>query len=222
MKRGSIMFCPKCGAQNPDGSPFCASCGAQLGQPQPQPMQQPQMNQNPAANFNNQIGNAFKSADLNPKSMIDDFLAFFKKPAATIQQIIAWAGALLLLISTFLPNHTIKVTLFGMSESKSWNLWSGRGFFYWFFFLIFILAVLFFTTIKRDICVLALGGLCTIWGLLNCFTITKNNVSTAAERALYGNYFSVSRGIGCWLIIISSLAILAAGVWGFLEAKKKS
>lgn len=24
------MFCPKCGAQNPDGARFCGSCGAQL------------------------------------------------------------------------------------------------------------------------------------------------------------------------------------------------
>ena len=22
------MFCPKCGAQNPDGAKFCGSCGA--------------------------------------------------------------------------------------------------------------------------------------------------------------------------------------------------
>ena len=212
------MFCPKCGAQNPDGSPFCASCGAQLNAQQPQ---QP-INQGAPTNFNNQIGNAFKSADLNPANMINDFVAFFKKPTFTIQQIIAWAGALLLFISTLLPNHKISVSLLGISQSESWNLWSGRGFFYWFFFIIFILAALFFTTIKRDICVLGVGGLCTIWGLLNCLTITKDNVSTAAERAIYGNYFTVSRGIGCWLIIISSLAILGAGIWGFLEAKKKN
>jgi len=34
------MFCPKCGAQNPDGVPFCGSCGTPTGaQPQPAPQQ---------------------------------------------------------------------------------------------------------------------------------------------------------------------------------------
>ena len=92
MKRGSIMFCPKCGAQVPDGSPFCASCGAQLGQ------QQAPTNQ---GGFGQPTGNAGGNKlpfDLNPANMIQDFIAFFKKPSATIQQIIGWAAALLMLI----------------------------------------------------------------------------------------------------------------------------
>lgn len=26
-----MMYCPKCGAQNPDGSRFCGSCGMTFG-----------------------------------------------------------------------------------------------------------------------------------------------------------------------------------------------
>ena len=45
------MFCPNCGAQNPDGAAFCGSCGASLAAPQQsaqpvqQPVQQPQYQQ---------------------------------------------------------------------------------------------------------------------------------------------------------------------------------
>ena len=189
------MFCPKCGAQVPDGSPFCSSCGAQMGQ------QQAPTNQG-FSNPGNAFNNAFKSADLNPKSMIDDFVAFFKKPSFTIQQIIAWAGALLLFISTFLPHH--KSSFIYISES--YNLWSGRGAFYWLFFLIFVLATFFFATIKRHICVLAVGAACVFWSFLDIVTTSG---------------ITISKSIGVWFIFISSVAILVAGIWGFIESKKK-
>ena len=35
------MFCPNCGAQNPEGVAFCGSCGTPLGAAQQQPVQQP-------------------------------------------------------------------------------------------------------------------------------------------------------------------------------------
>ena len=63
------MFCPKCGAQVPDGSPFCASCGAPMAQQQPQqPMNQGGFGQpmgRPGASGNpfdfNDIINSFKA-----------------------------------------------------------------------------------------------------------------------------------------------------------------
>ncbi|MBQ5838294.1 MAG: zinc-ribbon domain-containing protein [Clostridia bacterium] len=36
------MFCPNCGSNNPDGVAFCANCGAQLGNQQPQQQAAPQ------------------------------------------------------------------------------------------------------------------------------------------------------------------------------------
>ena len=205
------MFCPKCGAQVPDGSPFCASCGAQLGQQQ---AQQP-MNQGGFGNpMGNAIGNAFKSTDLNPKNMLNDFVAFFKKPTITIQQIIAWAGALLLFISTFLPDYSYK---YRGVKLLSYNIWNGRAAFYWLFFLLFFLAAIFFSIAKRDICVLAVGAASVLWSLLNIIFL---NVSDA-EKLIYGSTVELTRSVGCWLLLLSSLAILGAGIWGFLEAKKK-
>jgi uncharacterized membrane protein YvbJ len=52
------MFCPKCGAQNQDNVPFCATCGAQIGagpvQPQ-QPMGTVQMGAQPAQQVQNYL-----------------------------------------------------------------------------------------------------------------------------------------------------------------------
>ena len=36
------MFCPKCGAENPEVSSFCQKCGAALAQPTPAPAPTPQ------------------------------------------------------------------------------------------------------------------------------------------------------------------------------------
>lgn len=35
------MFCPKCGAKNPDGARFCSSCGANLNIRQAQQVSDP-------------------------------------------------------------------------------------------------------------------------------------------------------------------------------------
>ena len=199
MKRGSIMFCPKCGAQVPDGSPFCASCGAQLGQ------QQAPTNQ---GGFGQSTGNAGGNKlpfDLNPANMIQDFIAFFKKPSATIQQIIGWAAALLMLISTFLPNYKYSFSSLYTSVSVGGNLWETRHAVYSIALLLFILLAIFFVTIKNHICVIAVGGLTFLWWIIDI----------ATKTALF------STGIGLWIFFITSLAIIGAGVWGFIEAKKK-
>lgn len=192
------MFCPKCGAQVPDGSPFCSSCGAQMGAQQPQqPMNQGGFGQ-PTGNAG---GNQF---DFNPANMINELVAFFKKPSATIQQIIGWAGALLLLISTFLPNYKYSVSSF-IKVSVNGNIWETRHAAYNIFLILFVLLAIFFVTIKKHIGVIGAGGLLFIWWIIDI----------ATKTSLY------STGIGLWLFFLSSLAIIAAGVWGFLESKKK-
>ena len=52
------MFCPNCGAQNPDGSAFCQNCGARLAaaqqpqqQYQPQPQYQPRQQYQPQPQY---------------------------------------------------------------------------------------------------------------------------------------------------------------------------
>ncbi len=196
MKRGSNMFCPKCGAQVPDGSPFCSSCGAPMAQQTQQPMNQ-------ANNFGGNSGSSNNQFDFNPANMINDMLAFFKKPAVTIQQIIGWAGALLLLISTFLPNYKYSVSSI-IKVSVGGNLWETRHAIYNILLLLFVLCAIFFIIIKKHIGVIAAGGLIFIWWIIDI--ATKGSILTT--------------GIGLWLFFLSSLAIIAAGVWGFIESKK--
>lgn len=194
------MFCPKCGAQVPDGSPFCASCGAPMAQ-----QQQPQQPMNQGG-FGQPMGRPGASGfSFNPAEWFNDFLAFFKKPSATIQQIIGWAGAVLLFFSTFLTNYSY------MSLVK-FNLWQSRTAFYCILLLIFILLALFFVTIKQHICVMGAGGLCFLFWIID--------IATKSETK-YGITISYSTGFGLWLFFLSSLAIIAAGVWGFIDSKKK-
>ena len=190
------MFCPKCGAQVPDGSPFCSSCGAPMAQ-------QPQQPMNQANNFGGNSGSSNNQFDFNPANMINDMLAFFKKPAVTIQQIIGWAGALLLLISTFLPNYKYSVSSI-IKVSVGGNLWETRHAIYNILLLLFVLCAIFFIIIKKHIGVIAAGGLIFIWWIIDI--ATKGSILTT--------------GIGLWLFFLSSLAIIAAGVWGFIESKK--
>ena len=203
MKRGSIMFCPKCGTQVPDGSPFCSSCGAPLGQQQA-PTNQGGMNfTNQPNNYGGNSGSSNDQFDFNPSNMINDMLAFFKKPAVTIQQIIGWAGALLLLISTFLPNYKYSVSSI-IKVSVGGNLWETRHAIYNILLLLFVLCAIFFIIIKKHIGVIAAGGLIFIWWIIDI--ASKGSILTT--------------GIGLWLFFLSSLAIIAAGVWGFIESKK--
>ena len=153
--------------------------------------------------FGGNSGSSNNQFDFNPANMINDMLAFFKKPAVTIQQIIGWAGALLLLISTFLPNYKYSVSSI-IKVSVGGNLWETRHAIYNILLLLFVLCAIFFIIIKKHIGVIAAGGLIFIWWII--------------DIASKGSIFTT--GIGLWLFFLSSLAIIAAGVWGFLESKK--
>ena len=142
-------------------------------------------------------GNGLK---LNPAEIINDFLAFFKNPVVTIQQIIIWAGCGLLLISTFLPNY--KYSLLGYSVS--FNLWSSRHAIYTILLLIFVLAAAFFSIAKQHICTIGAAGLIFFFWILDIAT---------------KEYYSAA--IGLWIFFLSSLAICAGAVWAFIDAKKK-
>ena len=202
MKRGSIMFCPKCGAQVPDGSPFCASCGAQLGQQQQVPMNQGSYQSNGEIN----------QMDFNPVNMFNDFkknIGDFK--SLGIPYFLAIGGAALLLLSLVLPY----VSALGIISA---NLFS-RGFFYWFFLIIFALATVFSAISKRSICVMASGALTFIWWIIGAATLKSALGVTKAQEAYYSSL--ITKSVGFWFLLISSLVIIGAGVWGFIEAKKK-
>lgn len=94
------MFCPKCGAQIPDGSAFCPTCGEQFNaQPQEQPAPAPQQ---PA-----------KAP------------AFAVPPVKTLVKL---GIALLAFIFGFLPWFSIGASYFGISYSESFSILTGSMF----------------------------------------------------------------------------------------------
>ena len=149
------MFCPKCGAQNPDGSPFCASCGAQLNAAQPQqPVNQGGFGQ-PAGKSG---GNGF---NFNPQDLMDDFkknIGDFK--SFGIPQYIVLGGAVLLIISIFLP--FISGSFLGVTISAS--LLKG-GALHWILAIVIALCSGFVAVTKQGLPMLIQGGIAFLYAV---------------------------------------------------------
>ena len=193
MKRGSNMFCPKCGAQNPDGSPFCASCGAQMGQ-----AQQPQQPMNQSNNFG---GN---SNGFNPQNMVNDFKSNITDiKSFGIPQFVALGGAVVLLISMFLPY--LKVTVFGLSKSA--NFFDG-GAFHWILGILIALCSAFLAVTKKGLNMLIAGGAAVLFFIFEWIFQFKDTLGV------------VSKGAGFYIMLLACLAIAVGGVLQFLQDKK--
>ena len=210
MKRGSIMFCPKCGTQVPDGSPFCSSCGAPLGQ------QQAPMNQGGFGQPTGNAGGSYNQMDFKPANLLNDFKRTFSEKKFEVQQFIAFGGVALLFITLFLPFFTASSTYksYIAVSGGSDSLFS-TGFAHWFFLLFLVIpAGFFFAACKRYLGVIAAGGVALLDFII--------------EWATFGKYKGIdlsaflSKGVGFWFLMICTLAILGAGIWGFLESKKKN
>ncbi len=181
VKRGSIMFCPKCGAQNPDGSPFCASCGAQIGAQQPQ---QPMMNQ---GGGNNPMGG------FNPQDMMNDFknnIGNFK--SFKLAQFITLGGAAVLLISIFLPFLSVK--MFGISVSAS--LLKG-GALHWLLAILIALCAGFVAVTKKGMPMLIVGCVAVAYFIMEFF-VQKEEFATFS----IGFYFML---LGCAAICVGGV-----------------
>lgn len=150
MKRGSIMFCPKCGAQVPDGSPFCSSCGAQMGQQQQAPTNQGGMN------FS-QIGNQFNPGDMmnDFKKNVTDFKSF------GIPQFVALGGAVLFIVGMILPY--MSVGIWGVKASASFF---SSGAFHWLLGIVIALAGAFTAITKKGIPMIAAGAVAILFWLI--------------------------------------------------------
>lgn len=185
------MFCPKCGAQNPDGSPFCASCGAQLNAQQQAPQQMNQFGGKPSA------GGGF-----NPQAMLDDFKKNVTDVKSfAISQFITLGGCLLFIISMFLPYLTVKV--FGLSSSVSFM---SSGAFHWLLAFVIVLGTAFLAIAKQGLPMLIGGGVAFVFAILEGI---GNHTALA------------SFGIGFYLMLIAGAAMTAGGVMQFLAEKKK-
>ena len=213
MKRGSIMFCPKCGAQVPDGSPFCSACGAPMGQ-QAAAMNQGNVGMQQA--YSAPVPTV-KQTDFNSSSLIKDFAATFKSKNFKIPMFIAWGGAFLMLITLFLPFFSSKVSVYGFSVSTgvSKSLF-GCGFVHWHFLIWVIIGSVFFVTAKRYIAVIIAGGIAIIQFFVELITFDK--ICAFGESTTES---SLKAGVGVYFLIISALAIIGAGIWGLVDKKQQ-
>lgn len=195
------MFCPKCGAQVPDGSPFCASCGAQIGNAQ-QP-QQPQMNQ-AGGNFNKIGGNA----PFDPQALVGDFTKNIKDIGNLgIPAFMMLGGAVVFLISLFLPYYSV----LGFSI----NLFDG-GALHWLLAILVFLCTVFIAVTKQPLPMVVQGGIALVYSIFEwIFQSPDKSVSLYVKTV-------TSHGAGFYIMLISTLVICAGGVWAFLEAKKKN
>ena len=201
MKGGVPVFCPHCGAQLPDGTAFCTSCGKPTAQQAPdqqafqqQPYQQQPYQQQPTG------GSGAPADDFNPKILSEKFMANVKNPAGWgIPAYVALGGAFLFFISLFLPYLSAKVfSVVSVSFMSS-------GFFHILLAFIFILLVDFTAIANRGLSMMCAGGVMLL------FTIFE----------AIGNSSSVtSFGIGFVFMLIGSLAAVGGGVWKFLSEKK--
>lgn len=199
MKRGSNMFCPKCGAQNPDGSPFCASCGAQMGQAQ-QP-QQP-MNQG-GFSPNSGAGNNLK---FDPQAMVNDFTKNIKDfPNLGIPSFVMLGGALVFFISLLLPYYKV----LGISV----NLFDG-GALHWLIALVVFACTVFVAISKQTLPMLIQGGVAIVYFIFEWIFQSPDKTVSVYVKSV------TSHGAGFYIMLISALAIAAGAVLKFLQDKK--
>ena len=188
------MFCPKCGAQNPDGSPFCASCGAQLNAQQPQ---QP-VNQ---GGFGQPSGGSSNGFKFDPQELVGEFkknIGDFK--SFGIPQYIVLGGAVLLIISIFLP--FISGSFLGVKVSAS--LLKG-GFLHWLIAIIIALCSGFIAVTKKGMYMLIQGGIAFLY---------------AVFEGIFQKDVLYSLSAGFYVMLLAGIAIAAGGVMQFLQDKK--
>ena len=157
-----------------------------------------------------------KQTDFNSSSLIKDFATTFKSKNFKIPMFIAWGGAFLMLITLFLPFFSSKVSVYGFSVSTglSKSLF-GSGFVHWHFLIWVILGSFFLVTAKRYIGVIVAGGIAAIQFIVELITFDKVVAMGESTTAKF------STGVGVWFLLISSLAILAAGIWGLVDKKQQ-
>ena len=214
------MITCKCGAQFPDNTKFCSKCGSALNAGPSNTndnstpnnyynanYNNPQANyQN--ANYNNPQGNYQNANYNNPQGNFQYGMTnTYAKIASKKPNIIGIVAGALLIISTLLPYATI--SFMGQSESKS-LISAGDGV----FFLLIGIAAIVVSIFNLNIGVLITGIVSTLFALYEVIDFSK-----VMDNSYYSNF--VHRGVGFYLMIIASLAIIAAmPVWKIIANKK--
>ncbi|MBR6107594.1 MAG: zinc ribbon domain-containing protein [Oscillospiraceae bacterium] len=191
------MFCKNCGTNNPDGMSVCASCGAPLSQAQPA-MQQPAQFQQPG----------YQQPAYPPPANFGAPTAF---PAASGAKrrlnLIGMLGAILAIISVFLP--FLKVEILGFSESVS--LFGAEGGSDWIFVVGIAALGLLLSLFGLNIGVIIMGLLEIGIGALEIHSLNDN----------LGSYASlVDKGMGCYLLFIGGAVMVIGGIVGIASKKR--
>ncbi|MBR5658207.1 MAG: zinc ribbon domain-containing protein [Lachnospiraceae bacterium] len=192
------MFCPKCGAQLPDGSVFCSACGAQIAQQAAQ-----------------QVDQAVEqvAAQAAPVAPVAQAAAPVAKPVSFDITKINILGAVLTVFLFF----TLFMPFFG-EGAPGMFIMKPEG---WFMILI-VLAAGFFVVTRMD----SFFMLASAAGVVLCFLtmlLTAVGVHSATAEA-YG--FKVSAkcytpGAGVTFALTLSLAMLFSPIINRLFAKRK-
>ena len=209
MKGGITVFCPNCGAQLPDGTTFCTSCGTPLGQqaaPQ-QPQQPQQVYQQPQQTYQQPYQQPYQQQYQAPveelptqpfttKGIIDTFIYNVTKPKLWgIPQFIVLGGLFFYFLGMFLPYISY--------GNISYNYYTVP-----------------FTN-AADI-IMAYMMIC----IVACFSFTKNSfLMTTIGVVILLSTLSTKVGgglsVGFVFMLLGSIAALVAGIYQLVLEMKK-
>lgn len=236
------MFCPKCGAQNPDGAMFCAGCGNKFAAPATQ-APTPQMQQNfaqPQVQPGQQVNRAqYATAQrgIAPTSASASLLPVFNygSIAAAIVGIVAFflpmltmnfsaslfgvdAGSANLSISGLQMVTGCDVTLFGYTDTMSGEISNLL------YVVPFIVALVFCFVLKGK----ARWIVQIICAAVSLFMSVSANGYLQQEFGSLETDFGVgsasagySLGIGFYLMVIAGIALLALAIFALVKNKQQ-
>ena len=208
------MFCPKCGAQLPDGTTFCTNCGAALSQqeapqqaaPQ-QTYQQPQQGyqqpyqQQPYQQTYQQPYQApvqeLPTQPFTSKGIIATLIYNLTKPKLWgIPQFIALGAAFFYFIAMLLPYMSYSIASTNYFSAGASSIIPA-------FLLIFFVAGMSFT---KNGCMMIIAG-----GVMFFFSVFRGAMVSGG----------VSLSVGFVFMLLASLAATGAGVYQFILEQKK-
>ena len=211
------MFCPKCGAQLPDGTTFCTSCGQPLAQqaaPQQQAYQQPQYQQPQPQQYQQPYQPQYQQQYQQPQ---------YQQPQPYQP----------LPTQPFTSDGILKTFLHNLTNPKSWGVPQfialGASFLY---FMAMIMPYVsygsnsssYFSAGASSVipAIFLILGVCSV-------AFTKNGIMmcgiglVAFFRTLFGGASvasSISLSVGFVFMLLASIACVGAGVFQFILEKK--
>ena len=195
------MYCSTCGNKLADGALFCSNCGTpinQLGTPSPNVAGQPVI---PSAYYAQPAPPVMTNA---PVPLATNSMQNSGKPSRHLN-VFEVVSAIVFIIAIFLPY--VSASLLGARAEKS--LIDGRD---GIFFIVIGLGMFILSLIKREIPSLVIGTLAVGLVILEALLSFRFNDNEYKEL--------LSRGIGYYLLLFSSLAYMGASIYGMFKRQK--